>query len=154
MGGSFCNFTKSLTFHHLTFRHYWTMKLLPFISKTCILAYIECRTLKFWQRNSSSFQSIQVLHNLLSSFMSTYWSGPWLWPILNCGRCKYRAANCNCGTGQKQPSSVHIQCNGTGRCHKWASTNFIYLSFQFFFSINIPKYFLDWRKWNASPEFY
>ena len=97
---------------------------------------------------------IQVLHNLLSSFMSTYWSDPWLWPTLNCGRCKCRVANCNCGTGQKQPSSVHIQCNGTGRCHKWAFTNFIYLSFQFFFSINYSKYFLDWRKLNASPESY
>ena len=65
---------------------------------------------------------------------------------------KCRAANSNCGTGQKQPSSVHIQCNGTGRCHKWAFTNFIYISFQFFFSINYSKYFLDWRKLNASPD--
>ena len=54
MGGFFCNFIKSLIFYHLTFRHQWIIKLLSFISKTCILAHIECRTLKFRHRNSSS----------------------------------------------------------------------------------------------------
>ena len=53
MVGFFCNFTKSLSFYHLTFRHYWMMKSLPFISKTCILAYFECRSLEFWHQNSS-----------------------------------------------------------------------------------------------------
>ena len=30
---------------------------MSFISKTCILAYIECLTLKFWHRNSSNLRS-------------------------------------------------------------------------------------------------
>ena len=46
------------------------MKLLPFISKTCILAYIECRTLKFRQRNSSTFHTT-VCHSHIINFIAS-----------------------------------------------------------------------------------
>ena len=44
MDGFFRNFTKSLIFYHSTCIHLYIMKSLPFISKPCILGYIQCRT--------------------------------------------------------------------------------------------------------------
>ena len=39
------------------------------VSKTCILAYIECRTLKFRQRNSSNVYYVQFQQQYVLKFM-------------------------------------------------------------------------------------
>ena len=59
MGGFFGEFPQSLCGYHSTFMHYYIIKLPVFIGKICILAYIECRTLKFWHRNSSTGVTLQ-----------------------------------------------------------------------------------------------
>ena len=50
------------------------MKSLPFISKTYILAHIECRTLKIRHRNSSSQYVIIELVDKLYNSVTTHWT--------------------------------------------------------------------------------
>ena len=70
MNGFFQNFNNPLISYHLTCRHYYIMKSLLFISKTCILSHAECRIMKFHYRNSSSSGSIE--HHNTSGLYSKY----------------------------------------------------------------------------------